>query len=113
VELLDGLHRALIALKTAGCGTAYVNGSFTSATPDPGDFNGCWDTDGVDYRRLDPILYDFEIGRLAQKRKYGGEFFPTPFQAGTSGERILDFYQRDKETRRPKGILVVDLGALK
>ena len=112
-QLLDGLYRALIALKAAGCRIAYVNGSFTSTGIDPGDFDGCWETDGIDYRRLDPVLYDFEFGRRAQKRKYGGEFFPTPFQASPSGERMLDFYQRDKETHQPKGIIRVDLGALR
>ena len=112
-HLLAGLHRALLALRDAGCRTAYVDGSFVSTEPEPGDFDGCWDPDGIDYRRLDPVLYDFEAGRRAQKRKYGGEFFPTPFQAGPRGERILDFYQRDKETGRPKGVVVVDLGALR
>lgn len=112
-ELLDGLHRALDALRRAGCPLAYVNGSFVTSKPEPADFDGCWVQVGIDYRRLDPVLYDFEFGRRAQKRKYGGEFFPTPFQASPSGERMLDFYQRERDTRRPKGIVAIDLGAMR
>ncbi|MDQ3701448.1 MAG: hypothetical protein M3442_11080, partial [Chloroflexota bacterium] len=48
LALLAGLKAALDALEAAGCPRVYVDGSFVTAKPDPGDFDGCWETDGVD-----------------------------------------------------------------
>lgn len=50
-ELLAGLGRVLDALRDAGCGVAYVDGSFVTAKLRPGDFDGCWEPDGVDLHR--------------------------------------------------------------
>jgi hypothetical protein len=50
--LLEGLRRALQALKDAGCRVAYVDGSFVTSKETPGDFDACWERYGVDYRHL-------------------------------------------------------------
>jgi hypothetical protein len=110
-RLLDGLHRALEALRTAGCQRTYVDGSFVTAKDVPGDFDACWETQGVDAGKLDPVLLDFSNKRAAQKAKYGGELFPATASAGP-GARFLDFFQRDKATGEPKGIVAIDLGGL-
>jgi hypothetical protein len=110
--LLRGLHRALISLRDAGCARAYINGSFTTAKEDPGDYDGCWEPQGVDPSKLDPVLLDFSQGRAAQKAKFGGELFIASGTAGP-GSRFLDFFQRDKFTGEPKGIVAIDLGGLK
>ena len=110
--LLDGLYRALLALRDAGCRRAYIDGSFVTAKSEPRDFDGCWEPDGVDLRRLDPILFDFEPGRRAQKRKYGGELVPPPFTADAAGFTFLQFFQMETETKRPKGIVAIDLRGL-
>jgi hypothetical protein len=109
-RLLRGFYRVLLALKSAGCRTAYLDGSFVTAREAPGDFDGCWDVDGVDPLRLDPTLLKFEDRRLAQKLKYGGEMFPSQGIADSeSGDTFLEFFQTDKETGVRKGILAVDL----
>lgn len=108
-ELLAGLRRALDALRDAGCRVAYVDGSFVTAKLRPGDFDGCWEPDGVDLRRLDPTLYDFAPGRRAQKRKYGGELFTANFIADAAGVKFFDNFQRDRETGNPKGMVAVSL----
>jgi hypothetical protein len=41
-----------------------------------------------------------------------GELFPAQFRAGGSGETFLEFFQTDKETGNPKGIIVLDLRRL-
>lgn len=110
--LLDGLYRALVALRDAGCQRAYIDGSFVTTEPKPGDFDGCWEPDGVDLLRLDPILYDFAPGRRAQKRKYGGELIPASFIADAAGFTFLQFFQMEAETKRPKGIVAIDLRGL-
>jgi len=52
----------------------WLNGSFATSKDEPGDFDACWDTDGVDLDALDPVILDLSAGRSAQKTRYGGEF---------------------------------------
>ncbi len=111
-ELLDGLLDALRSLKRAGCRTAYLDGSFVTAKELPGDFDACWEVAGVDPGRLDRELLDFSDGRAAQKVRYGGELFPAETAAEPAGTTFLDYFQRDRDTGEPKGIIAIDLGAL-
>lgn len=110
--LLAGLKAALDALRTAGCQRVYVDGSFVTAKETPGDFDGCWEVDGVDLARLDPVLKTFANRRQAQKLKYGGELFPADAPADRDGTTFLWFFQRDQSTRAAKGIVSIDLGGL-
>lgn len=109
--LLDGLYRALLALQHAGCLTAYIDGSFVTDKPEPGDYDGLWDVTGVQAALLDPVLLDFERGRLRQKTKYHGEFFPAQMSEGVSGKTFLEFFQRRSDNGAAKGIIRIDLGA--
>jgi len=96
----------------AGCRRAYIDGGFVTTKERPADFDGCWEVDGVDLARLDPVLMTFANRRAAQKRKYGGELFPADWPADAHGTSFLLFFQRDRATRRPKGIIAIDLGDL-
>jgi hypothetical protein len=42
----------------------------------------------------------------------GGELFPAASVAGPGGTAFLDFFQRDKTTGDPKGIIAIDLGGV-
>ncbi len=108
-RLLQGLKEALQALRVAGCKRVYIDGSFVTAKEVPNDWDGCWDTDGVDVGALDPILRQFANKRAAQKAKYLGEFFPAQMSNGGAGKVILEFFQTDKETGGAKGIVALDL----
>ena len=108
-ELLAGLRRALDALRDAGCGVAYVDGCFVTANLRPEDFDGCWEPAGVDLRRLDPTLYDFEPSRRANKWKYGGELFPADFVADAAGVKFFDTFQLDRETGDAMGMIAIRL----
>jgi hypothetical protein len=112
LALLSGLKAALDALRVAGCRRAYIDGSFVTAKERPADFDGCWEVDGVDLTLLDPVLMTFAQRRAAQKQKYGGELFPADWAADAHGTSFLLFFQRDRATRRPKGIIAIDLGEL-
>ena len=112
VTLLSGLREALVSLRGAGCRTAYIDGSFVTAKAEPDDFDACWDAVGVDPETLDPVLLDFSDRRKAQKERYGGELFPANIAAEPSGTRFLDYFQRDRDTGEPKGIVEVDLEVL-
>lgn len=113
-RLLAGLYRAAQVLKAAGAVTLYLDGSFVSAKDQPGDYDACWEPAGVVASKLDPVLLDFANKRLAQKVKYGGELFPSSALAELQPPHrtFLDFFQRDKETGQPKGILAIDLRRL-
>jgi hypothetical protein len=110
-ELADGLLDALRSLKHAGCRTAYLDGSFVTAKERPGDFDACWEIAGVDAGGLDRELLDFSNRRAAQKARYGGELFPAETAAEPAGTTFLDYFRRDRDTGKPKGIIAIDLGA--
>jgi len=114
-RLLSGLRRALLLLARAGCDTAYLDGSFVTSKTTPDDFDACWEMNNVDISRLqfeEPVLLDFSNRRAAQKVKFGGELFPAQAQANPAGALFLDFFQCDKNTGDPKGIIAIDLRSL-
>lgn len=108
-RLLWGLRDALRSLKEAGCSVAYIDGSFVTQKTVPGDFDACWDEGGVDPDVLDPVLLDFSNRRATQKAKFGGELFPRSGSANPSGTSFLSFFQIDKATGEPKGIIAINL----
>lgn len=108
-QLLKGLKAALKSLKAAGCKRAYIDGSLVTNKLVPRDFDGCWDPTGVRPERLDPILLDFSAGRAAQKAKFLGEFFIADTSVLGVGRTFLEFFQQDKETGEPKGIIGINL----
>jgi hypothetical protein len=109
LHLLGGLRLALRALKSAGCGIVYIDGSFVTAEREPGDYDACWDIDGVNAEALDSVFLDFSNGRSAQKRTYFGPFFPAQMTEGASERLFLDFLPTDKETGQSKGIVALNL----
>ena len=106
-RLLDGLAEAIDLLASAGCRTLWLNGSFVTAKDEPGDFDACWDTDGVDLDVLDPVLMDLSDRRSAQKARFGGELFPNVTET-QSGLSFAEFFQNERDTSR-KGIVVIHL----
>lgn len=104
-----GFVAALTNLRGAGCGRAFLDGSFVTAKPRPGDFDACWDPAGVDRAFLDPVLLTFENNRAAQKAKYHGELFPSTIPADRAGTIFVEFFQVDRFTGSAKGIVAIDL----
>ena len=96
-------------LWTAGCSRIYLDGSYVTAKPIPGDYDVCWDPAGVDGGQLAPVFRDFSNGRAMQKARYGGEFFPSSAVADTVGSTFLEFFQLERFTGKRKGILEVAL----
>ena len=75
-ELFDGLVDASAKLRFAGSQIIYLDGSYVTSKPRPKDFDACWDPNGVDRTKLDPVFRQFSNGRSAQKAAFKGEFFP-------------------------------------
>lgn len=108
-DLFDGLLLACRELNAAGCEQLYLDGSYVTDKPIPGDFDAAWHPVGVSATRLDPVFKDFSNGRAAQKAKYGGEFFPSTTRADSKGNTFVEFFQIEKFTELPKGVLLIDL----
>ena len=115
LHLAAGIRAAIENLKSAGCQTVYVNGSFVTTKMVPNDFDACWEEAGVDPTILDSVLLTFDPGRVTQKAKYLGELFPASAIADGDGDgfSFLEFFQTDKETGGPKGIVAIDLRDLR
>ncbi len=107
-RLFSGFKQAALVLRAAGCRRVFLDGSFITAKPLPGDFDVCWDSTGVDPTKLDPVLLDFSNARRKQKDRFKGEFFPANFLADGK-HRFLDFFQIDKDTGNAKGIICIEL----
>jgi hypothetical protein len=107
-QLLAGLKEAVQILATAGCAVVYVDGSFVTSKDFPNDFDACWDMRGVNPAALDPVFLDFSNSRAAQKSRFMGEFFPAQMPEGASGKTFSDFFQTDRDSGNPKGIVAID-----
>lgn len=85
LRLMRGLLMVMEALQAAGCRTIYINGSFVTLKPDPGDFDACWDREDVDidYLRLQAPKLLNHYDRSGQKAQYKGEIFPVDQPIGT------------------------------
>jgi hypothetical protein len=108
-SLFAGLVIGAQRLRSAGCGTIFLDGSFVTGKPIPGDYDACWDPAGVDPQKLDPVFRDFKNGRAAQKAAFGGEFFPSTIIEGRSLKTFVRFFQTDRFTGEQKGILSISL----
>lgn len=108
-QLLTGLKMALVLLKKAGCRSVYIDGSFVTQKPEPGDIDVCWAIEGVDPVLLDPVFLDLSQRRAAQKTRFLCEFFPADLPEGLTGKTFLEFFQLDKETGATKGIVALNL----
>ena len=111
-SLLMGLRRGLQQLRSAGCQAVYLDGSFVTSKELPDDYDLCWSVANVDPAQIDPVLLKFDDGRRAMKAKYLGDLFPAEWEEGASGRRFLDFFQIDKLSGNPKGIVLIDLRRL-
>jgi hypothetical protein len=107
--LFAGLVLAASHLSLVGCRRMLLDGSYVSAKPVPGDYDACWDPDGVNFEKLDAVFDDFDNGRANQKARFGGEFFPSTVIETASGAAFADFFQIDRFTGMKKGILSIAL----
>jgi len=84
--------------------TLYLDGGFATLKTIPKDFDGCWESVGVDLQelaRIEPALVTFDPNRSTQKLKFGGELFIAEFMADTGAGRTSNFFKRtEMEMRR-------------
>lgn len=57
-------------------------------------------------------MLDFSDKCAAQKARYGGELYPAHWPANSEGIPFVDYFQRERVTKQPKGIVAIDLTGL-
>jgi hypothetical protein len=107
-RLLTGLRDVAVMLAAAGCSKIWVDGSFVTDRDEPGDYDACWDWQGVDPASLDPLILNYTpVGRLAMKAKYLGDLFIAHAMEGKSNLPFLAFFQQSRDGKT-KGIVQLD-----
>ena len=113
--LLKGLRAAVEAFWVAGIEEIYVDGSFCSEKPDPGDIDGYWvEPDPGVYDRIDPYWIDFDPILVPDMRKWkwrmwvdhGVEFFIHPAMLAKADLAFPQFFRQDRDGR-PRGVIRV------
>ncbi len=107
-----GLERGIAELTRAGCKQIFLDGSYVTAKPEPQDYDLCWDPTDVDPKLLDPILWHpnfLKHPRTEQQQNYFGDYFQSSIFNGNSAQTFLDFFQIDKHSGQPKGIINIRL----
>ena len=105
-RIFSGFKNGVNALRKAGCRQIFLDGSFVTEKPIPGDFDACWDPVGVDVKKLESVFLDFSDSRKKQKDCFHGEFFQANWTADGSNV-FLDFFQTDRQTGKAKGIICI------
>ena len=96
LRLATGLAAALRKLAVAGCRRVLIGGSFVTNKENPNDFDGWYESFGLDLDILDPLFLE---NIESQMEVFGGTLFDPPSYEG--------FFQTDREGR-PKGAIVLD-----
>jgi hypothetical protein len=101
--LIKGLLSAVEAFWAAGIEEIYIDGSFCTEKPDPGDIDGYWvePDDGV-YDRIDPYWIDFELILVPHVKNWkwrmwverGVEFFIHPAMRAAPEVGFPDFFRQ-------------------
>jgi hypothetical protein len=105
------LRELALMLRDAGGKWLFVDGSYTTARERPGDWDGCFLENGINWGTADPLLLDINKNRDAIKAKYGCDVFVAHSIEGTTGKPFRDFFQ-ETQAGKPKGVLVLDLGTV-
>ena len=113
--LLKGLRCAADAFWAAGIREIYIDGSFCTEKPDPGDIDGYWvEPDEGVYDRIDPYWIDFELFLVPHVKKlkwrmwadHGVEFFIHPAMLAEPGIGFPEFFRKDRDGQ-PRGVIQV------
>ena len=113
--LLEGLRAAVEAFWEAGIDEIYIDGSFCTEKPDPGDIDGYWtEPDAEVYERIAPYWIDFELVVVPHAGTWkwrmwvdhGVEFFIHPAMQATADLGFPEFFRQDRNGQR-RGIIQV------
>jgi hypothetical protein len=109
--LFQGLKRLVRDLKLIDCKAFFVDGSFVTSKILPRDIDVCWDERDINeilvIEKM-PILME-QFPRREQKKRYRCEIMPAYFIDIESGLFFLDYFQKDNDLDRGKGIVQINI----
>lgn len=111
-KLLRGLLRGIRILQRVGCHAIYIGGSFVTKKQNPSDVDVVWESSDMSFervRRVAPIFFEMTPGSPEQKSRFSCEFYPSEGKEGISGLSFLEFFQRDWQEERRRGIIRIDI----
>ncbi len=111
-KLLRGLLRGIRILQRVGCHAIYIGGSFVTTKKFPSDVDVVWESSDMSFervRRVAPIFFEMTPGSPEQKARFNSEFYPSEGKEGISGLTFLEFFQRDWQEGRRRGIIRIDI----
>lgn len=113
-ELVTAMAAAFADLKAFGCDTVWLDGSFVTDKPEPGDYDAVFEHRTMDLaaaRIALPELFDRSPHRPAMKARFKGDLLPNVVELA-SNRLFIDFFQQDKEhPGHTKGIVTIDLAS--
>ena len=113
--LLKGLRAAVRAFWSAGIEDIFIDGSFCTEKPDPGDVDGYRvEPDDDVYDRIDPYWIDFQMVLVPHVRRpkwrmwadHGVEFFIHQTMQAAPVIGFPEFFRQDRDGR-PRGVIQV------
>jgi hypothetical protein len=112
--IYNGFLKLVEDLKKMGSPALYVDGSFITKKQLPNDVDVCWERiPGDDFLRFVklnfPIFFKFHHPRKEQQDTYCADVFPADFIELSSGKLFLDYFQIDRNTGLPKGIIKIEI----
>jgi hypothetical protein len=111
-QLLQRMTNAFHDLHAMGCPRVWLDGSYVTDKPEPGDYDAVYEHSGMDQAALKvalPELFDRAAGRPQMKARFGGDLFPNVVEAASS-RLFVDFFQLDRDyPGERKGIVTIDL----
>lgn len=119
-SIFVGFKKLLFILKEIDCDFIYVDGSFVTLKTLPGDIDVCWNmSNEKEFRNnqlhklieICPQLFYSDSGENREfiKTEFCADVFPANTIESECGLMFKDFFQRDKETELPKGIIIISL----
>lgn len=111
-QFFSYLLKLIADLQGVGIKAIYIDGSYTTNKRLPNDMDICWEDIGIDYDYIEmmlPVLFDLDYPRHNQQLLYKADIFPAHFKETSSGLYFIDFFQKDKYTDLPKGIIKINI----
>lgn len=108
-KLYEGLLGLLDELAKIHCKTIYLDGSFVTNKQLPSDIDICFDCEEEHWEFAILMMGDFIRDQELFKSKYHCNVFPSNLYSIDGQKYFRDFFQHDKYSNLPKGILKINL----
>lgn len=117
--IYNGFKELIRIFQQVQCTRLYVDGSFVTTKPFPGDIDVCWLMADEEAQRKEQLLKLKEIcpplqnlsqyNRNIIRKKFYADVFPANIIEMGSNLTFKDFFKIDKHTNGPKGIVVINI----